>query len=139
MSPHTIFIKRLLACLYELLILIAIAMLITWLFIAVFGEATHGIKRLVLQGLLWLSIGAYFVSCWMKSGQTLALQAWKLRIVNADDSALTFKQASLRYVLATILMGLFGTSVWWALLNKQRLFLHDTLLNTKCISVLKPK
>lgn len=136
MSPHTIFIKRLLACLYELLILIAIAMLVTWLFIACFGAATQGGKRLVLQLLLWLSIGAYFVSCWVKSGQTLALQAWKLRIVNADNSPLTWQQACMRYLLASLLMGLFGMTLWWALLNKQRLFLHDKLVHTKCISAL---
>lgn len=136
MSPHTIFIKRLLACLYELLILIAIAMLVTWLFIACFSASTQGGKRLVLQLLLWLSIGAYFVSCWVKSGQTLALQAWKLRIVNADNSPLTLQQACRRYLLASLLMGLFGITLWWALLNKQRLFLHDKLGHTKCISAL---
>ncbi|HEY0562921.1 MAG TPA: RDD family protein, partial [Methylophilus sp.] len=125
--------------LYELLILIAIAMLITWLFIAVFGAATHGGKRLILQLVLWLGMGGYFVSCWVKSGQTLALQAWKLRIVNADESALTLKQACARYLLATLFMGMFGVSVWWALLNKQRLFLHDKLSNTKCISILQLK
>ncbi len=111
-------------------------MLVTWMFISVFGVATHSWKRLILQGLLWLSIGGYFVSCWIKSGQTLALQAWKLRIVNADNSPLTFKQACVRYVLATLLMLLFGVSLWWALFDKQRLFLHDRLLQTKCVSVL---
>jgi len=115
-------LKRLMACVYEFLILIAIWMLFTWVYVSLFGDATHGAKRFCLQLLLWLITGAYFVVCWVRTGQTLAMQAWKMKIVGRDGSLLSWRQAVLRYVLASILMGMFGVSLLYILVNKQRLF-----------------
>lgn len=124
-------LKRLMACVYEFLILIAIWMLFTWVYVSLFGDATHGAKRFCLQFLLWFISGVYFVVCWVKTGQTLAMQAWKMKIVGRDGSLLSWRQAVLRYVLASILMGMFGVSLLYILVNKQRLFLHDRLLGSR--------
>lgn len=122
--------KRLLACVYELLILMAIWMLCTWLYMQCVGAADAGVARFGLQMVLWLVTGAYFVRCWVKSGQTPATQAWKIQLVNARGELLTLPQAIARYVLAGVLAMAFGLGFWWALLDKQQLFLHDRWLNT---------
>ncbi len=123
------------ACVYELLILIAIWMLFTWLYVSIFGDATHGAKRLWLQLLLWCITGVYFVVCWVKTGQTLAMQAWKMKVVGEHGELLTLHQAAVRYVLASVLMVAFGVDFLYILVNKQRLLLHDQLLGSRYVFV----
>jgi uncharacterized RDD family membrane protein YckC len=130
-------LKRVMACMYELLILIAIWMLVTWLFVFAFGDATSGEKRWLLQAMLWLVTGAYFVVCWVRTGQTLAMQVWKMKVVQANGQLLTYSQAIQRYVLASILMLAFGLDFIYMLFNPKRLFLHDRILNTQYLLVSK--
>lgn len=126
-------LKRLMACVYELLILLALWMLLTWLFVSAFGDATHGLKHLLLQALLWLMTGLYFVVCWVKTGQTLAMQAWKMKVVGSDGQLLTLQQASVRYLLASLLTVAFGIGLLYMLFNQKRLFLHDRILHTQFV------
>jgi len=126
-------LKRLMACVYELLILLALWMLLTWLFVSAFGNATHGLKHLLLQALLWLMTGLYFVVCWVKTGQTLAMQAWKMKVVGSDGQLLTLQQASVRYLLASLLTMAFGIGLLYMLFNQKRLFLHDRILHTQFV------
>ncbi len=102
-----------------------------WLFVSLFGDATHGARRFCLQLPLWLITGVYFVVCWVKTGQTLAMQAWKMKIVGQNGGLLSWRQATLRYVLASILVGMFGVSLLHMFVNRQRLFLHDRLLGSR--------
>ena len=127
--------KRFAACLYELLSLLAICLLCTAVFILLFDAADSGLKRLGLQVLLWLVIGAYFVRCWMKTGQTLATQAWKLKLVNKENETLNFTQAVQRYGFTTLSIGCFGLGFLWAIIDKNHLFLHDRVLNMHWVSV----
>lgn len=124
-------LKRFLASIYELLILMAIWMLSTWLYIRAIGPADSGVSKLGLQVWLWVITGAYFVRCWAKSGQTPATQAWKLQLVNADGSLLTTQQATLRYILASVFIVLFGVGLLWAFFDRDHLLLHDRLLGTR--------
>lgn len=135
MSNYKFLIKRLIACLYDALILIAIWMLVTWFYIICFGEVSSVYQRSLLQILLWLSAGVYFVFSWYKGGQTLALKAWGMKVVSQANTDLSFKICFLRYVLASVLMMLFGLTLLWAFVDKDRLFLHDRLLKTKCIQL----
>ena len=126
------------ACMYELLLLLALWMLCTWIFLSLFGDATQGYKRYFLQFFLWLITGAYFVWCWVKTGQTLATKTWKIKLVvrglaNQEHSTLTVTQALFRYVLASASMLACGLGFIWALLDKDSLFLHDRLLKTRFI------
>jgi uncharacterized RDD family membrane protein YckC len=123
------------ACLlYELLTVIAIVFVSAGLFLFIAGDATHGAKRLLLQVFLWLILGAYFVWCWRQSGQTLAMQAWKLKLVGHDGQLLSLKIAILRYVLATLGMVLCGLGFLWAIVDNQHLFLHDRLLKSRIVT-----
>ena len=136
MNPNATRIKLLAACVYELLLLIALWMLCTWIFVSLVGDATHGSKRYFLQLFLWLVTGAYFVWCWHKTGQTLATKTWKLKLVNqqllnAQNTTLTIKQCCIRYALASASILACGLGYIWALFDKDGLFLHDRLLKTR--------
>lgn len=135
MMPNASRIKLFAACVYELLLLIALWMLCTWIFISLFGEATIGYKRYILQLMLWLCTGGYFVWCWCKSGQTLATQAWKIKLVNQQNKPLNLKQALIRYALASACLLACGLGYFWALIDKNGLFLHDRLLKTRFVQL----
>ena len=127
------YFKLLAACVYELLLLIALWFISTWIFVVLYGDATQSYKRFLLQICLWLVTGVYFVCCWRKSGQTLATQTWRMRLVNKDDGVLSTKQAMQRYVLASASACTFGLGFLWAFVDKDRLYLHDRVLKTHFI------
>jgi uncharacterized RDD family membrane protein YckC len=121
------------ACVYELLLLLALWMLSTWIFMGLFGDATAGNKRYFLQLILWMVTGVYFVWCWCKTGQTLATKTWKIKLVNQQDDTLDTKQSLTRYALASLSLLACGAGFIWAFVDKDGLFLHDRLLKTRFV------
>lgn len=123
------------ACLiYDALVVIALSFACALLFVWLAGDATQGIRHYLLQLFLWMSIGVYFVWCWHKSGQTLAMQTWKLKLVTQNSGLLPFNLAIARYVLASMGLMLFGLGFLWAIVDRDRLFLHDRLLKTHILT-----
>ena len=95
-------VRRLASGLYELLVLVALVLPATFPFLAVFGDATHGWRRHVLQAWVLVVWGAYFTWFWTRGGQTLPMKTWNLRIVSGDGGPLSMSQAIHRYVLAVL-------------------------------------
>jgi uncharacterized RDD family membrane protein YckC len=131
------FFKLLASAIYEVLVLVALSMAGTALFVSVMGDATTGMKNIFLQIFLWGLAGVYFVWCWHRSGQTLALLAWRLKVVNMQNQTLGVQQASLRYALASLSLLACGAGFFWCFLDKDRLYLHDRLLKTHLIQLAK--
>ncbi|HWU66241.1 MAG TPA: RDD family protein [Methylophilus sp.] len=127
--------KRYLAVVYEALLMLALTLALTAAYVMLVGDASHGWKRLGLQALLWLTMGAYFVRCWVVTGQTLASQTWKLKVVDRHGQLLSQQQAMLRYILASLLLLPAGLTLWWALLDRDHQFLHDRLLGSRMITL----
>ncbi len=123
------------ACIYELLLLFALWMACTWIFVRLFGDATVDYKHYFLQLILWCAAGAYFIWCWCKSGQTLATKTWKTKLVNQQNSTLSIKQGLIRYALSSLSMLAIGLGFIWVFVDKDCLFLHDRLLKTRFIRV----
>lgn len=123
---------------YDALVTIALSFLLGWLFIVTLGDATQGLKRYALQLFLWWSIGCYFIRCWTKSGQTLAMQSWRLKLVIPDlNNQISLQTAILRYVLATVSLMLFGIGFFWVIFDRDRRYLHDRLLKTAIVALPK--
>ncbi|MGJ8618777.1 MAG: RDD family protein [Methylophilaceae bacterium] len=135
MIEHAGLTRRFLACLYELLSLVAIWLFCTFVFVMVHGQVETIMERLALQVLLWVITGVYLIACWVKTGQTLASQAWKIQILNDDNALLRPRKALIRYILATVSLILLGLGFLWAIIDKEHLFLHDRLIKTKIIKV----
>ena len=51
---------------------------------------------------LYSVLGVYFVWYWTKSGQTLAMQTWRIRIIDLNGFNLTRRQAIWRYVYGSL-------------------------------------
>ncbi len=123
---------RLAACMvYDGLVVLALSFALALGFILLFGDASHGLKRYALQLFLWLGVGLYFVWCWRKSGQTLAMQTWQLKLSHGQANLLNWPQALIRYALASLSLGAFGLGFVWAVFDRDGLFLHDRLLNSR--------
>lgn len=97
-------------------------------------------KLVAPEWFLWLHVFlvllAYFVWFWRKSGQTLAMQTWKIKVVCTDGTTpVSLRQALLRYVLSWLSLLLCGAGILWALLDRDRQFLHDRLAGTRIVRV----
>lgn len=83
---------------------------------------------------VYLVLGAYFVWYWRRGGQTLAMQTWRLQLVRAADGRLPAVSTGwLRYTLAWPSVLCFGLGLAWALVDRDRQFLHDRLAGTRVV------
>ena len=51
---------------------------------------------------LYAVLGIYFVWYWTKSGQTLAMQTWRVRMISMNGYNLTRRQALWRYIFGSL-------------------------------------
>ena len=86
---------------------------------------------------IFIVLGIYFVWFWQHGGRTLAMQTWKLSIVNAQGGPPALKQLLLRYCLSWPSLLFYGVGLVWALFDRDRLFLHERLSGT-CIIFAPP-
>jgi uncharacterized RDD family membrane protein YckC len=127
--------RRLASALYDLLLTVALAIFVTFPFLAVFGDATAGWRRNVLQAWVLAAIGAYYVWFWTRGGQTLPMKTWRIRLVRADGGGpVNAGRALHRYVLALLGTLAVGLGFAWALFDRDRQFLHDRLAGTALVS-----
>lgn len=141
--------------LYEGTLLFAVAFIATWLFqFAAGGAIVTGWQRTALQAYLAAVFAAYFMWCWLRGGQTLAMKAWGIRLVVPGKPRVPPGVAFKRLAFAAVFVGgfcaaLFGAFVhrnpWiafatlalsgaglgWALVDRDRQFLHDRLAGTR--------
>jgi len=138
-------LRRLMALVYDLFLIIAL--LFAWIAAAISirvwlsGEAvvresdTAAPAWAIYLGLI-VVIGGFYSFFWRKSGQTLGMQAWRIKTQRLDGELLTFKDSIVRLVAGVISWGCFGAGILWAL-GPNRLSWHDSLSNTEV--VLLPK
>jgi uncharacterized RDD family membrane protein YckC len=130
--------RRLASALYDLLLLAALVLVATFPFLAVFGDSTSGWRRHVLQGWVLAVAGTYFVWFWTHGGQTLPMKTWRLKVVRSDGGALSFGRAAHRYALAVLSLAAAGLGFLWALVDRDRQFLHDRLAGTALVDLSAP-
>ncbi len=138
--------RRLIALLYDVFLVlplmmasVAAAMGLQSLFT---GEGagdlgTPALHPQLVQLIAWLSAAAFFLSFWLKGGQTLGMQAWRIRLVRANGAEVTFGQALLRALCATLSAACLGAGYLWSLIDRDNSYWHDYLSRTQL--VLLPK
>jgi uncharacterized RDD family membrane protein YckC len=97
-GPH---LWRRMACwAYEGVLLFGVLMIAAYLYSSL-TQQRHALQgRHGLQAFLFLVLGIYFVWFWARSGQTVAMKAWHLRVVGRDGGRLSQGRALLRYLLS---------------------------------------
>ncbi|WP_151702850.1 RDD family protein [Nitrincola alkalilacustris] len=127
--------RRLMAMFYDLLLILSIWMIIGFIAVAINdGEAVEGP---IMKATLFSATFLFFGFFWTRNGQTLGMQAWRLRVQTMDGRRLSWWKALLRYMLAIPSLLVFGLGYFWMLFGDERLTWHDRLSDT-CV-VLLPK
>jgi uncharacterized RDD family membrane protein YckC len=128
--------RRLASMLYEFLLLFAIGFLATWLFQFFAGTFfIDGWRRNMLQLFILAVFAIYFVWCWLRGGQTLAMKTWRIRVVAKNGHGrIPPSAALLRFLYALFLVPTF-IGIFWALVDRDRQFLHDRLAGSLLLPV----
>jgi uncharacterized RDD family membrane protein YckC len=142
--------RRVAAMFYDSLLLFAIGMSVSALFVAlrvliesedVVRADARAVSGPLLQNALMLSvtmaIALFYGWFWTRSGQTLGMQAWRLRLQRADGGCVSWRQAMTRLAAALLSWLCLGAGYWWLLFDKDGCTWHDRLSNTRI--VLLPK
>ncbi|MCL5059134.1 MAG: RDD family protein [Candidatus Thermoplasmatota archaeon] len=129
------FLVRIASMIYESLLVTAVVFVASFLVIPVVGEMRAPWQRHLFQIYILGVLFAYFSAFWLRSGQTLAMKTWRIRLVQQNGDPLTFRQAVPRFFLALIGLLLAGAGFWWALVDRDRQFLHDRIAGTRLVRV----
>lgn len=151
--------RRFAAFLYEGVLLFGVVFFAGLLY-SILTRQQHALQGRTGMGIvIFLVLGLYFVGFWTRSGQTLAMKTWHLRVVDAEGRPLGVVRATARYLLSWLwflpallsvrLIGLhsggaiIGSLVAGVLaylliarLHPQRQFLHDALCGSRVITQL---
>jgi len=127
--------RRALALIYEALLLFALLLLGSLPFVMIAQEAERTAARPLFQLYLLLVAAAYFVWQWRRGGQTLAMKTWHMRLVTRDNTPLSLRHATSRFLFAVPGALLLGAGFLWALVDRDGLFLHDRLAGTKIVRI----
>lgn len=132
-APAAKLARRLGSLCYEALLVVAILFLAAWIYLVIKPFLPATLEHLIFQAYLVTVCGIYFVYCWTHSGQTLPMKTWRIRIVAREGGALTRKQATLRYLYALLSVALAGAGFLWAVVDRDRQYLHDRLAGTRIV------
>ena len=118
------FFRYFAAIFYDTLLLIAIFFLATAILLPLnSGEA---IKSPIAFPLYLFSLGFLFYGWfWTHGGQTLGLQAWKIRLISTESAKITWQQAFIRYLSAYCSWLIIGLGFLWRIWQKDKRTWHD--------------
>ena len=122
--------RRLASGLYDLLLVVALVLIATFPFLALFGDSTHGWRRSLLQAWVLLVAASYFVGFWSHGGQTLPMKTWRIRLTRADGAKVGMMQGVNRFAFAVLGLLAAGLGFFWALWDRDKQFLHDRIAGT---------
>jgi len=123
--------RRLGALFYDAVLLLGILSVATAALLpfhsgAAFQPGSPAYKAYLL-GVVFLFFGWF----WTHGGQTLGMRAWKIRLCREDGGAVGWRQASLRFLAASISLALFGLGFLWALRDPGKRCWHDRIAHTR--------
>ena len=84
-----------------------------------------------------LTVIAFFCWFWIKNGQTLGMQAWRIQLVNFDGGSPGAGASVMRWLGALLSAACLGLGYLWCLVDRRGRYWHDYLSKTEL--VLLPK
>ena len=146
--------RRFAAMAYDGLTLLGISMaygaLVTLLGVAIYGAPsesspnthyqsmfqTGGTSELVMLGWVTCMVG-FYVFFWQRSGQTLGMRAWRLKVVDEHNplQRLSWVRCTQRAAWGFLSLALAGAGYWYLWFNRRQQCLHDQLTQT-CVVVI---
>ncbi len=148
-------LRRFACMMYEAVLLFGVVFLAGYLLDTLTQSKNALELRGARQAWLFVAIGAYFVLCLRRRGQTLPMKTWNIRLVDRDGNTPSTTRLMLRYVLVWPLVLAGAAVVWaaasatgwpsmdmfivaapftifiWSWLDPDGQFLHDRILGTR--------
>ncbi len=130
--------RRLAAIIYDSFLVFAIWIIIAYLVLYAFGiteaRTVEGnvvvldpLYKNTLFAAMLISAYLFFGWFWTHSGQTLGMQAWRIKVQNADGSAINWLQTLLRLGCAPVALLLAGIGYFWMLFDREKRTWPDLL------------
>ena len=128
-------LRRLAAMAYETLLLSGVLAVLLVLPHVLLGAFAHRVATpLLLWAHLFTVLLVYCLGFWCHGGQTLAMKTWRIRLRTRSGAPVRPPQALLRYLLCWPSLALGGIGIVWALIDRDRQFLHDRLAGTRLLA-----
>jgi uncharacterized RDD family membrane protein YckC len=142
--PSAGVLRRLGAMVYDLLLVIALMMVVTALLLPLTGgeaitNERFGAWEYAYRLLLLAVVVGFFGLFWTRRGQTLGMQAWRLRIQREDGGLLRWPDVLKRLLAATVSLCLAGIGYWWIWIDRDRLAWPDRWSRTRVVVLPKKR
>lgn len=145
--PRAGLLRRWAALLYDTFLVAAIWMLLGFilqLFTGVTNNqlvdgqvVTNPVIDNILFTLMLLSCFGFYSWFWIRSGQTLGMLAWRIRVDSMSGGKLDIRQALIRFIAAWPAFFMLGLGYFWIYLDEQGDAAHDKLSGTKVVRLPK--
>ena len=130
--PPASLIKQLAAILYDSMLIFAVLFFVGAIAIMFnHGEAIESSPWFSLY--LLLTVFTFYAWFWNKSGQTLGMRVWKIRIISETGDNPGWGVCYLRLISALVSILCFGLGYWWRLFKPYTW--HDRFSKTRIIDV----
>ncbi|MFA5489350.1 MAG: RDD family protein [Candidimonas sp.] len=154
--------RRFACMMYEGILLFGVVFLAGYLFDTLTQSRNAMMFRHGRQAFLFLAVGVYFLLSWRTRGQTLPMKTWNIRLLDREGRVPAFGVLLSRYLLmwpvpllaaglvllasrqtgyaSTDLLIVFTpfTLFLWTWIDPDKQFLHDRILGTRLVNVVKP-
>lgn len=117
---------------------LVVALLIVLGFVGVAANGGEANQSPLFRSLLLVAVFAFFAYFWSRSGMTLGMQAWRLRLQTPEGCAPTLPQCLLRFLVAGLSLGCGGLGYLWQLWDPEHRSWHDIASATRVVVVPRP-
>ena len=129
--------RRLTAMLYDALLVVALVAVVNALALGVVVRVTAGQQQVLnahlVQMLTALSIVGFFSFFWLNGGQTLGMQAWRIKLVDFQGEPPSAGKVLLRCLGAFLSAACLGFGYLWCLVDHNNRYWHDYLSSTELL------
>ena len=123
-------LRHLAAVCYDFLLLIAVLFFATALLLP-FNDGKAFDNQIFYSFYLLFVSFLFYGWFWTHGGQTLGLRAWQIKVLCNDHQQITWRQASIRFIISIVSWSCLGLGFLWALIDKERRSWHDLASKTE--------
>lgn len=132
-------LRRIGAMIYDSLLIFALGMFVSVPFVVFQGGEAVEPYTLPHQLAVASTVYLFFVGFWSRTGSTLGMLAWRVRVETAEGRPPSLGRASLRFVLAILSWVVVFLGFLWQLWDRDKLTWHDRLSDTRLVYYPKQK
>lgn len=132
-------LRRLGIILYESLLLLSLLLFMTIPVLFITGGEAVDSNNLFFKCYLISICILYFLIPWRISGQTLAMQTWRVKVEQNDGSRITVSQGLIRWFVAVVSWACLGMGFIWSFFHPEKKTWHDLASGTRLLYSPKEK